>query len=125
MPERCEAVAKNGKPCSATPVPGLGRCAWHAPEWAEQRREWSRRGGKGKSNAARMRRQLPEAMTPGEIQSLLGAVLKGVVAGRVEPGVGNAAANLGRAIVAVREATEYEERLAALEAAAGIAGKTA
>ena len=125
MPDRCQAVARNGKPCSATPAPGLARCAWHAPEWAARRREWSARGGRGKSNAARAKRSLPDAMTPTELQSLLGVVLKGVVAGRVEPGGGNAAANLGRAIISVREATEVEERLAALEAQAGIGGKTA
>ena len=123
MPERCDAVAKNGEPCSATPAPGLTRCAWHAPGWAERRREWSVRGGKGRSNAARARRSLPDAMTPAGVQSLLGAVLKGVVGGRIEPGVGNAAANLGRAIVAVREATEHEERLLQLERRDGI-GRT-
>ena len=125
MPERCGAVAKNGKPCSATPVPGLTRCAWHAPEWAERRREWSRKGGTNKSNKARAAKQLAEPMTPAELQSLLGVVLRGVVAGRVTPAVGNAAANIGRALVAIREATTTEERLAALEETAGIGGKTA
>jgi len=42
-----------------------------------------------------------------------------VIAGQTEPGVANAAANLARAIVAVREASEVEERIEALESALG------
>ena len=46
--------------------------------------------------------------------------LRAVLAGKIEPGVGNAVANLARAAVAVREATELEARLAELEARAGV-----
>jgi hypothetical protein len=38
-----------------------------------------------------------------------------VLAGKLEPGVGNAVANLARAAVTVREATELEHRLQVLE----------
>ena len=123
MPDRCEAVAKNGKPCSATPAPGLTRCAWHAPEWAERRREWSVRGGKGRSNAARAKRQLPAGiLTADELRGLVGLTIRGVLANKVEPGVGNSVANLARAYVAVTEATEHEERLAELERLAAVQG---
>ncbi len=66
-------------------------------------------------------------MSPIEIQGLLSVTLRGVIAGRIEPGVANAAANLGRAIVAVREATTTEDRLAELETRAGlnVGGRTA
>jgi len=120
-PDRCQATAASGKPCSASPRPGRPFCLWHDPEAGEARRELSRKGGKGRSNRARAAKHLPgEVLTPATLQGLLGKTLRDVIAGRVEPGVANAAANLGRAIVAVREATEVEERLSALEAAAGI-----
>ena len=120
-PERCQATAASGKPCSATPRPGHPYCLWHDPAAADERRELSRKGGHGRSNAARARRTLPhDVLTPADLQGVLGRTLRGLIAGKVEPGVANAAANLGRAIVAVREATELEERLTALEAAAGI-----
>ncbi len=65
-------------------------------------------------------------MTPIELRGLLGLVLKGVIGGKIEPGVGNAAANIARAMTTIQETQELEERLAALEARAGIAeGKTA
>ncbi len=120
MAERCAATTKGGKPCGGTPVPGEDLCPWHSPSWAERRRAWSVKGGQGKSNKRRAAKYLAEPMTPAELQSLLGAVLRGVVAGRLSPGIGNATANLGRALVAIGEATTTEERLTALEAAAGI-----
>ncbi|MDP9364810.1 MAG: hypothetical protein M3Q10_11405 [Chloroflexota bacterium] len=117
---RCRATTAAGSPCSAQPVRPSGWCYWHDPTIAAEREAARRRGGRGKSNRARAAKAMPAPMTPADLQALLGVVLRGVVAGRVEPGVGNAAANLGRAIVAVREATTTEERLAALESAAGL-----
>jgi len=59
------------------------------------------------------------AMSPAEIGGLLSMTLTKVIAGQTEPGVGNAAANLGKAIVAVQQAAEIEQRLEALEQALG------
>ncbi len=116
-PERCQAITKNGSPCGATPVPGDTLCAWHAPSWEEKRRAWSRKGGEARSNKSRAKKQLPDnVMTPSELQGLLGLVLKGVVAGKIAPSVGNAVANLGRTIIATQEAAEFDARLATLEA---------
>lgn len=106
-------------PCSATPRPGRPFCLWHDPEAGEARRELSRKGGKGRSNAARARKAYPAALTVGEVQGYLAATLKGVMLGRFTPGQGNAVAALARAIVTVREATELEERIEELERAAG------
>ncbi len=123
-PERCAAIAKSGKPCSATPAPGLTHCAWHAPEWAERRRQWSAKGGVQRSNKARAKKvYITTDLTPQEIGGLLGQALRDVLSGKVEPGPVNAAANIARAIVAVREATITEERLADLERLAGITRK--
>ncbi len=122
---RCVAVTRNGSPCEAKPRPGSDYCPWHDEGLATRRSEWSRRGGIGRSNKQRAAKQLPEEiLTPAVLQGLLGRTLRDVIAGRVEPGVANAAANLGRAIVAVRQATELEQRLTELEERAGI-GRTA
>lgn len=119
--ERCQAVTKSGKPCSARPVDDAGLCAWHSPAWAERRREWSAKGGAQRSNQQRAKKRLPTStLAPIEIQGLLGVALRDVLAGRVEPGIANAAANLARALVTVREASEVEERLSALEGRAGL-----
>jgi len=123
MAERCQAVAKNGKPCGATVVAD-GMCAWHAPSWEAKRRQWSAKGGAARSNKNRVRKQLPaNVMSTVELRGLLGTVLKAVVAGRLEPGIGNASANLARALNELAKTSELEERLTALEAAAGI-GRT-
>ena len=123
---RCRATTAAGSPCSAQPVRPSGFCYWHDPALAAERDAARRRGGRGKSNRARAAKRLPEeVLTPATLQGLLGRTLREVIAGRVAPGVANAAATLGRAIVAVREATELEERLRALEAAAGTGERTA
>ncbi len=53
-----------------------------------------------------------------EVAGLLSLALRGVLSGRIEPGVGNAVASLARALTHVHEATEVEDRIAALEQAA-------
>ncbi len=123
-PERCQATAASGQPCSATPRPGRPFCLWHDPEAEEARRELSRKGGAARSNRARAAKRLPpEAMSLTELQGVLSSVLRDVIAGKTEPGVGNCAAGLGRAIAAIAQVADLEERLTELEAAAGIANR--
>jgi len=113
----CRGRTKDGKPCAAKPRPGTDLCPWHTPELADRRREWSRTGGRNSSNKARARKALPAAvMTAEELHAWLGIVFKKVITGTIEPGVGNAAANLARAITDVGRAAEIAERLDALEA---------
>ena len=119
MVGRCAATTAAGSPCSAQPVRPSGFCYWHDPSLVADRAEARRRGGRAKSNQQRARKQLPAAaLTPAELQGLLSMALQGVLSGRLSPGVGNAAANLGRSLIAAREAVEVEERLNALETAA-------
>ena len=118
MDARCKATTVAGSPCSARPVREDGYCWWHSPALEAERLAGRVRGGKAKSNAARARKDLPPAMTTAELQQVLGGVLRGTLAGRIAPHVANACAALGRTLIAVRKATEVEERLAALEAAA-------
>lgn len=120
MPTRCQATNQAGQPCSAQHWRD-GWCRWHSPELEHERREWSRAGGRGKSNKRRAKKALPDnVLTPTEVQGMLGLALRGVLAGRLEPGVANAAANLGRALVAVREATALADEVAAIKEAIGL-----
>jgi hypothetical protein len=119
-PGRCKATAASGSPCSAQPVGADGYCYWHSPELEAERDAARRRGGSARSNASRAKRQMAGAgLTPAEIQGYVALAMKGVLSGKIEPGVGNAVASLARAAVAVREATELEARLAELESLAG------
>jgi len=112
----CRGVTATGKPCGAKPRPGTDLCPWHAPDLAERRKEWSRRGGANSSNKARARKALPNGtLTMAEVRGLLGITLRGVLAGKVEPGVGTACANIARALNEVTKTAEVEERIADLE----------
>lgn len=121
MVEKCLGVNRDGSPCQAKPRPGSDRCPWHDEALAGQRRAWSRKGGQSRSNRARTAKRLPaEAMSMSELQAVLCSVLRSVIEGKAEPGIGNCAAGLGRAIAAVAQVAAIEDRLIALEAAAGI-----
>lgn len=118
-PLQCQATTKSGRPCSATPRPGRLWCAWHDPELAGRRKEWSTRGGENKSNLKRARKAIAtEPLTMTEVQGYLGHAMRGVLAGEIEPGVGTAVANIARAIQTITVAAEIEERLTALERSA-------
>ncbi len=53
-------------------------------------------------------------MTMQEIQGLLGVAFKGVLAGKIDPGVGTACANIARAMTQVAGVAEIEEQIAEL-----------
>ncbi|MDP9356417.1 MAG: hypothetical protein M3R02_14255, partial [Chloroflexota bacterium] len=75
-------------------------------------------------NRARAKKRLPaESLTLQEVQGLLSVALKGVLAGRIEPGIANASANLARAIAAVTQVAELDARIRELEVVAGIADR--
>ena len=119
MDAKCSATNKNGSPCSAGPVRDDGFCYWHAPGLAEQRLSDRQRGGAARSNVARARKQLQrDVMTLSDVQGVLCRTLARVVAGETEPGVGTAAATLGRAIAAIATVADLETRLTALEVVA-------
>jgi hypothetical protein len=120
MVTRCKATNANGAPCGAQAIRD-GWCAWHDPERQAQMTEARRRGGQAKSNRTRARKQLAStAMTPAELQGVIGASIAKVLSGTITPGMGQAVAALARASVSIREATEFDERLEALEAANGL-----
>jgi hypothetical protein len=118
--ERCQATTKNGKPCSATVVAD-GMCAWHAPSWAERRREWSAEGGRRRSNRARAAKELPAAaLTSDQLLIRLSQVIDKAEKGEIEPGVVNCISGAARTITEIRKSTEIERRLEELEQRAGL-----
>ncbi len=115
MDRRCRGANAAGQRCDAKPVRPSGWCYWHDPALETERTEGRRQGGKSRSNQARARKQLPtNTMTMQEIQGLLGLTFKGVIAGRIEPGVGTAAASIAKAMVAVAGVAEIEGQIAEL-----------
>ncbi len=106
--EKCQSIAKSGNPCGATVVAD-GMCAWHAPSWADRRRQWSAEGGRKRSNASRAKKQMPELMTTDEVAAYLGVVFKQVITHRTEPAIATAAAAVARAMIAVAESAAIEQ----------------
>jgi len=122
-PTPCRGTTTAGKPCSARAQPGRAWCQWHDPTREVERAQWRSEGGRARSHrntAARELKRYPVDM--GSLRSTLFHVLKRVEGGDLEPNVGNSIATIARAIVAISQSVEVEERLAALEQRAGIQG---
>ena len=97
----CSGIARHGGRCGARPITGTGYCLNHSPDISdEQRREWHSRGGKNSAAIIRAQRQLPNlaTMLTADVRALMGVVLRGVIAGSIDPPVANAAANVARAL---------------------------
>ncbi len=88
---------------------------WHDPEREAERAECRAQGG-------RARELRKHATDMSSLRGTLFLTLKRVSNGELEPSVGNSMATIARAIVAVSQATDLEERLTALEQRAGIHG---
>jgi hypothetical protein len=63
-------------------------------------------------------------MTPAELEGVIGLTISQVLSGAKSPGIGNAVASLARASIAIREATELEQRVTELEQALGVKERT-
>lgn len=123
MDTKCRALNQDGSPCQAAHWRD-NFCRWHSPELAEQRRAWSAAGGKARSNKARAAKAIPAGLkSMAEVQAMLTITLGGVLSGRIEPGVGTAAANIARAIRDLAGAADLESRIAELERT--VAGRNA
>lgn len=121
MATQCQGTNRTGEPCSAHVDDGQVHCRWHDPNRAEERTEWSRKGGRARSNKARARRQLAEhLMTINDLDALLCSALVKVAGGKLDPGVGTAMAGIARTITTIRSTGELERRLEDLERQAGI-----
>ncbi len=115
MVEKCTATNASGEPCGAQAWRD-SLCAWHHPDRAAEMTQARRKGGQAKSSKARARKAMADgALSPAELEGLLGITISAVFNGAKEPAVANAVANLVRAAVAVREAVAVDERISELE----------
>lgn len=112
---QCTATNKDGNPCGAQAWKD-GLCRWHHPDLETQRQASRAAGGRAKSHKAQARKYLMGSrMSPAEVEGLIARALIQVTVGEMPPGVLSALAAGARAYVVVREASEIEERLAAVE----------
>ena len=118
----CSGTTRTGAPCRAPATGGGAFCVAHDPGRVVQMEAWRRQGGRARSNRQRARRQYGEVLGSEEVLAVLSTTLRATLAGRVTPGQATALAAVARALVAVREASELEERLARLEEAARAGG---
>lgn len=121
MPTKCKGTNKRGEPCSAYVPDGHAWCQFHDPALAGERRQWSVKGGQSRSNRARARKELTsEALTPEELIGALSRTIRGLEDGTILPGNASAMATVAKAITAIRQSAELEDRMRAVEERAGI-----
>ncbi len=112
-PPRCDATTVAGQPCRGRPLPGSSRCFAHADELSQRRTEARARGGRNRSHVARRWAGAPQPVR--DVLDELRRVLDDLRAGKVSPAHASAAASLGRAIVAVWDASVTQRQLDELE----------
>ncbi len=113
----CQATRKDGRPCDTRIVGDAPYCFGHDPALREERAAARRRGGQNRVTARRLSRLMPLHLVP--VFETLRGVLDDVVADRIEPKNAAAAASVARAMVAVLQHGEIEERLRRLEEGTG------
>ena len=120
MAERCQAIARSGKPCGATVV-AEGMCAWHAPSWDAKRRQWSAKGGERRSNKQRAKAAAGgDLMTVAEVQAAICRAIRRAEAGSMDSGPAQALGGLARTYAALMQVADFDRRLSDLEAVAGV-----
>lgn len=123
MATRCPSLTSEGNPCKGRVPPGRTYCLSHDPERKDAQREASRRGGAARANARRAARQwaaIGEQMSSEDLPAILRACMLSVKAGTLEPSQASAIANLAKTSVSITNELELEERIKALEEAAGL-----
>src|SRR3954471_9765873 len=99
MRDQCQGITKGGKRCRTKAQPGSTWCVFHDPARAEQRSQWSAKGGAGRSNTARARKGLPcEQLSTDELLAYLSLAFKQTLVQKLPAGVFNALANGARAM---------------------------
>src|SRR5579859_4372968 len=118
--QHCAAVKRDGAGCPAPPLSGSTLCWAHDPTRSAERADARRRGGRGRSTAARAGRLLPRHLHG--VQERLLRLMDDVEAGRIPPRAAEVVGTLaGRLIDLARfayelgEAHALQERLAVLE----------
>src|SRR5829696_1164137 len=105
----CRGQRRDGQACTSPLVGADGFCFAHSPSKQTERAAAQGRGGKHRANAVRLRSLCPPKLVP--IYEQLEAALGEVHAGQLDPKIAGAMAALARALVAVLQAGEVEQRL--------------
>jgi hypothetical protein len=112
---KCSGITRAGAACKGIPIEDSQWCYAHHPDHAEERRRYGSKGGR---RAGRGRPQVEV----NAVKARLWTLSQDTLAGRVDKGVGAVGAQILnvylRAVTVemkVRELTELEERIAALE----------
>jgi hypothetical protein len=112
-PKHCAGVRKDGQPCQGPVLDGGAYCFTHDPTRAAARQAARQRGGHNRGAITRLRGLVPPRLLP--IFDLLETALGEVHDGTLAPAQAAAMAALARAMVAVLQAGEVEQRLRELE----------
>jgi hypothetical protein len=114
---RCKGRTKAGKPCRAAATEG-GLCFFHAnPDKAA---ELGRIGGrKNRRVPTELEVFVPRLVTALAMRQTVAQLIEGVIAGTIGPRIASALAPLLSLQLRAIEATDLEQRLAALEARPG------
>ncbi len=120
MSAPCIATKRNGAVCPAPALSGSAFCWAHDPARSAERADARRRGGHGRSTAARASKHLPPHLKDAEVRlvRLLDLVERGTVPPRTAEVVGvlvSRLVELARFAIELGEQRELNERLAALE----------
>lgn len=117
VPKRCAGVRRDGQLCTAPVLSDGAYCFAHDPARAADRDAARHKGGRHSASVVRLRRLVPPRLIP--IFDKLEQALEEVHAGALKPSQAIAMATLARAMVAVLQAGELEERVRRLEEQAG------
>lgn len=109
---RCEAKRADGQPCRAQALPS-GYCWAHDPRLADKRARARRQGGKNSAKVVRLRGLMPGRLVPA-FQALEKSLTE-LHDGALDPRVATAMAAVARAMCALAQTGELEERVRLLE----------
>jgi hypothetical protein len=119
MKQPCTATAQHGGLCRAFAPAGRRSCRVHDPERRDEVQAARSKGATNAGKARTMQGRRRRLTTPAALLSFLDTLIWDAIEGKYDPKLVNAitaAVNVQRALI---ESSELEQRLAALEAAAG------
>ncbi len=112
-PKQCTGQRRDGRLCTAPAIASADYCFAHDPARVAERQAARQRGGRHRASVVRLRGLMPPRLVP--IYELLESALGEVHEGSLKAGQAIAMATLARALVAVLQAGEMEERVRQLE----------
>jgi hypothetical protein len=115
--KHCAGIRRDGQPCAAPMLDDGPYCFAHDPSKAAARQAARRKGGHNRGAIVRLRGLVPPRLL--SVYDELEAALNEVHVGALPPARALAMAAVARAMVAVLQAGEQEERLRTVEARLG------